>query len=85
MPTPKQVRFHYGKIATLRAKLQEALNDAHRAEVIVYDNYDVESPCKTLYETWDRMKTTTEKTLAEAMRTEIYRSNRSKRKASHEC
>lgn len=71
MPTPKQVRFHYGRIAKLRAKLQEALNDAHDAEVIVYASYSDESPCKTLYETWERIKKTTEKQLANAMREEI--------------
>lgn len=71
MPTPKQVRHHFGKIARLRAKLQEALNDAHHAEVIVYDDYTTQSPCKTLYETWARIKATTEKQLSQAMREEI--------------
>lgn len=70
-PTPKQVRFHYGKVAKLRAQLQAALNDAHQANVIVYTSYKDESPCFTLYETWDRIKATTEKTLAQAMRNEI--------------
>lgn len=73
MPTPKQVRFHYGRIARLRAKLQEALNEAHHAEVIMYDSklYHEQSPCSTLYITWDRIKATTEKQLAQAMREEI--------------
>lgn len=71
MPTPKQVRFHYGRIAKLRVKLQYALNDAHEAGVIVYAAYSEESPCKTLFETWARIKATTEKQLAEAMREEI--------------
>jgi hypothetical protein len=53
--------------------LQCALNDAHDAKVIVYADYKSESPCCSLYESWDRFKATTEKQLAEAMRTEIMR------------
>lgn len=75
MPTPKQVRYHYGRIAKLRAKLQEALNEAHNAQVLMYDDYETESPCKTLYETWDRIKATTEAQLAQAMREEIKNGN----------
>jgi len=71
MPTPKQVRYHYGRIASLRSRLQDALTAAHNADVIEYEHYDNESPCKTLYETWDRIKITTEKALADAMRQEI--------------
>lgn len=71
MPTPKQVRFHYGRIAKLRMKLQIALNDAHNTNVISYTDYDTQSPCKTLFETWERIKETTEKQLAQAMREEI--------------
>lgn len=72
MPTPKQVRYHFTKIARLRHKLQNALNDAHNADVIQYEgkNYEEQSPCRTLYETWDRIKGTTEKQLAQAFRDE---------------
>lgn len=73
MPTPKQVRYHYGKISRLRWRLQCALNDAHNADVIKYDgkNYEQESPCKSLYECLDRIKATTAAQLAQAMREEI--------------
>lgn len=73
MPTPKQVRYHFGRIARLRHRLQCALNAAHDAGVIEYEpsKYDEESPCSTLYETWNRIKRTTEKKLAQAMRDEI--------------
>lgn len=72
-PTPKQVRFHFHKLASLRYRLMGALNDAHEAGVIVYDHkeYYENSPCKTLFETWDRVLATTEKQLAKAMRDEI--------------
>lgn len=71
MPTPKQVRFHFAKIARLRWRLQWALNEAHEAKVIVYEDYTDQSPCSTLSETWERIKATTEKQLAQAMRDEI--------------
>lgn len=71
MPTPLQVRYHFGKIARLCHRLQLALNDAHVARVIDYKDYSSESPCSTLHETWERVKKTSEKQLAEAMREEI--------------
>lgn len=77
MPTPKQVRYHYGRVARLRAKLQDALTEAHGAKVIVYpDNEQSEkSPCWALHDCWTRFKASTEKQLAQAMRDEIYRGN----------
>lgn len=73
-PTPKQVRFHYNKIATLRSRLAHALNDAHDAGVLQYEKYTEESPCCTLVDTWERIKKTNEKQLAQAMREEIRKS-----------
>lgn len=70
MPTPKQVRYHYERIARLRWKLIYALNDAHNADVIVYTDQAL-SPCASHSETWRQVEMTTEKQLAEAMRTEI--------------
>lgn len=52
-------------------RLRDALNEAHNLEVIRYDDYEAESPCKTNWETWKRIQNTTEKALAEAMRREI--------------
>lgn len=73
MPTPKQVRYHYGQLYRWYWRLQTALNNAHDAGVIEYDKtkYKEEGPCATHWETWDRVKKTTEKQLAAAMREEI--------------
>lgn len=72
MPTAKQVRFHFGRISKLHHKLQRALNDAHNAKVISYDGrFTEEAPCWAHYECWLRVKKTTEKQLAQAMRDEI--------------
>lgn len=73
-PTPKQVRYHYGKIMSLHRKLAHALNRAHAAKVLVYTSYQEESPCSTHYQTDDRIDKTCEKALANAMRQEIRRS-----------
>lgn len=73
MPTPKQVRYHYGKLNKLMDKLQEALVAAHTAEVIVYSQefYKEQGPCFSFWEMNSRVDKTTEKQLAEAMRKEI--------------
>lgn len=71
MPTPKQVRYHYGRIERAHDRLQEALNAAHNAEVLKYTDFDNQSPCKTHNQTWERILATTEKQLAQAMRREI--------------
>lgn len=73
MPTPKQVRFHYGKVMKLYRKLESALNDAHNADVIEYpsDKFADEAPCYLVYKLQDRIRKTTEKALAQAMRSEI--------------
>lgn len=71
MPTPKQVRFHFGRIERAHNRLQDALNEAHNANVLVYTDYETQSPCKTNSETWKRILDTTEKQLASAMRQEI--------------
>lgn len=73
-PTPKQVRYHYGRLRNLRYKFQCALNDAHHAGVIQYKDYQLESPCKPFGEVWERLHITTEKALAQAMREEIQNS-----------
>lgn len=71
MPTPKQVRYHYARIARLRSRLASALVDAYSVDVIVYEDHETESPCAALYEVWRRIKKSTEKQLAQAMREEI--------------
>lgn len=72
-PTPKQVRSHFRRLSRLRYQLQRALDRAHEAEVIEYQDYKTQSPCQSLYETWERIKQTTEKSLAQALRDEIHR------------
>lgn len=73
MPTPKQVRFHYGKCSKLLERLRYALYDAHNADVIVYDSKDFQTigPCSALNEVISRFNKTTEAQLAAAMREEI--------------
>lgn len=75
IPTPKQVRYHYKKIHRLHNQLGEALNQAHNAGVIVYEQakYTDEGPCYTHYKTWQRFRDTTKDQLANAMATEIVR------------
>ena len=73
MPTPKQTRYHYKRIRKAHNALTVALNEAHDARVLVYDSqeYKDESPCATNWQTEERIKATTEKALAQAMREEI--------------
>lgn len=71
MPTPKQVRFHYLKMWKLHRKLALAMNAAHHANVIQYKDFTAESPCSTHCATEDRIDSTTEKQLAQAMKEEI--------------
>ena len=71
MPTPKQVRHHFGRLSRAYRAMQAALNAAHDAEVLVYKEYEEESPCFTNFQSWERILATTEKQLARAMREEI--------------
>lgn len=75
MPTPKQVRFHFARVDSLIDKLNEAIWDAKRAGVIVYDDKKSheESLGQPLYEIEIEIgfKKTTEAVLAKAMRQEI--------------
>lgn len=75
MATPKQVRFHYARLRKLTSALSLALNEAHDANVIRYDKdkFQEDSPCKTHWQTQERIRLTTEKALAQAMREEIER------------
>ena len=79
MPTPKQVREHYGRVSKLFEKLCDALNQAHHADVIVYGDYATQSPCKCVYEAIDRLNETTKDQLAAAMREEIRNAKKSHR------
>jgi hypothetical protein len=73
MPTPKQVRYHYKRMMYRWRQLQNALNDAHNASVIKYPDgaYRDEAPCASHWVTRDKIDATTEKNLANAMRSEI--------------
>lgn len=69
MPTPKQVRFHYKRIRRRLYMLQNALNAAHNADVIVYDGYS-NGPCCALDMVRVRIEETTKDTRATAFREE---------------
>lgn len=73
MPTPKQVREHYKRLRYHMWQLQKALNDAHNADVIVYDatKFAAEAPCACMHELRLRIEKTTEATRAKAMKDEI--------------
>jgi len=73
MPTPKQVREHFGNVMKAFEKLERALGRAHSAKVIDYPSgeYAAQAPCKSLYECHERIIATTEAQLAKAMREEI--------------
>lgn len=77
MPTPKQVRYHYKKIAKLRWRLSSALHEAYKADVLKYKNkeedqeYQGHYVCNALEDMWQKFKRATDAQLVEAMRTEI--------------
>jgi hypothetical protein len=71
MPTPKQVRYHYGRVMRAHDKLDAALRAAHFAGVIQYTGWEGVAPCQSHYETEERIKITTQKALAYAMHREI--------------
>lgn len=75
MPTPKQVKEHYKKIRYHLYRLQVALNNAHEAEVIVYDDgrFVDEGPCYSLDQCKKRIELTTMVARAMAFRTECLR------------
>lgn len=70
MPTLKQCRYHFKKIARARYALANALNDAHNANVIEYKD-QVDSPCDSLWECWERVGRTTEKAMANALKGDV--------------
>lgn len=70
MPTLKQCRYHFKKIARLRYALSKALNDAHTAKVIDYKDQTL-SPCDALYDCWERVGMTTERSIANAVKADI--------------
>jgi hypothetical protein len=73
MPTPKQVREAYKRVDFYIWRLQAALTHAHNIDVIQYDQlkYNELAPCRSLAELRDRVRASTEKALAQAMREEI--------------
>lgn len=71
MPSPKQVRYHYGRIMRLHERLDEALRRADRANVIEFSGWDGVAPCQSHMVTKERIKATTQKSLAYAMHREI--------------
>lgn len=71
--TPKQTRAVMRRIYLYQRRLQQALNDAHNIGVISYpkDNYNENAPCWAMVELRSRITQTTEKALADVIRTEI--------------
>lgn len=78
MATPKQVREIMRKIYYHQEKLQDALTEAHNKGIIKYEDKEENSyfkyaPCSPAWECRERVNKTTEKALAQAMKTEIMR------------
>jgi len=71
--TTKQVRHHYVRVRRAYDRLQQALNDAHTADVIVYDQsqYATLSPCQALHESERRFEASVEKQLLNAIKNEL--------------
>lgn len=69
MPTPKQVKYHYKRLLSLRSKLSETITDAKTANVIVYANWE-ESPYQALEKVREALLKTTEKARAQAIHDE---------------
>lgn len=72
-PSPRQVRECMKRIIYHERHLSAALHDAHNKGVIEYDNgnYKDEGPCYSLSQVSERVRKTTDKALARAMRREI--------------
>lgn len=75
-PTPRQVRDVMAKIYRHWNALADALNEAHRMNILVYgeNEFKEESPCYTHYRTDERIERTTKNALARAMEAEIRQS-----------
>lgn len=79
MPTPKQTRAHYKKCRRYFYLLLNALNDAHNAKVIDYEEryHDSKlvsshpSVCTKIHEAKDNFETATKRQLANAMKEEL--------------
>lgn len=73
LPTPKQVRFHYKRMRRRWYLLQEALNDAHNANVIAYpeEKYHELGPCASNWQTRERIEFTTKEARAKAIHDEV--------------
>ncbi len=71
MPTPKQVRRCYKRVRYHIYQLQTALNEAHNLNVIKYDDYATQAPCRALGDVRDRFDASTEKQRAQAIKDEL--------------
>ncbi len=77
-PTPKQVRYHYKKIARLERTLRRSLYEAYRANVVVY-KFDKETEaefkghyvCNALEDMWQKFQRATNERLLEAYHSEV--------------
>lgn len=70
MPASGTVKRHYKRLLSLRRRFQAALNEAHMADVIKYEDQG-DSPCDAFWECWERVEKTTGPQLQQAMRDEI--------------
>ena len=67
----KSVKRHMHRIWFHLDRLQRALNDAHNADVIMYDDYTTEAPCKAMDDLRERVRCTTNAQVAKAVELEI--------------
>lgn len=66
-----QARAHYSRILFHIRQLQRALSEAHDAKFIEYKDFQLESPCKSLYELETRFEATTKDAIAKAFDQEM--------------
>lgn len=69
--TEKTVKRHMSRIWFHLDRLQVALNDAHLADVIAYDDYKLEAPCAAMEDLRERIRCTTNTQVAKAVENEI--------------
>lgn len=69
--TEKAMRKHLRRIYFHLEKLQRALTDAHNKELLMYKEFQEESPCYLLFKCQERIHLTTKEQIAKIIRREI--------------
>ena len=60
----RRIYFHYDRLST-------ALNDAHNADLIKYDQYAGNAPCESLWQCRERVEKTTAPQIANIIQSQV--------------